>query len=271
MASTFSSSNSGLNRENLRRPDGFVVATTGFFGNLMTHTRGVILLIVLFLAIGLGITFYFSHRQSNAESAKNALYLAEKALDSDLKKVSDRFRPPAAAAASEKKPTAKTTPEEGADPAEAVLFKKIDVDTEFSESVPKLKALDQNFSGTHAAYEANLKLAHLYFDHGDAEKALSWLEKAFRSAPGRLEKVLALTSLGKVRENLGKHSEALQDYEKALNMGEKSLKGDILLGMARCYEVTDGAKARGTYEKILTDLPNTDYAKTAEVLKNRLK
>ena len=108
--------------------------------------------------------------------------------------------------------------------------------------------------------------------HGEFTKALPWYEKASDSAPDSFEKALAFSSLGYVHESLGKPTEALQSFQKALNLGEGSLKGDLLMGVARSYEaVHDSANARSTYDKILTELPNTEYAKSAELFKDQLQ
>jgi tetratricopeptide (TPR) repeat protein len=117
-----------------------------------------------------------------------------------------------------------------------------------------------------------MKLGTLYFDHGDFAKALPWFEKAAQSASGSFERALALSSVAYTQENLGKPSDAVQTYQKALNLGEGGLKGDLLLGMARSYEaLQDTAKARSSYDQILKDLPGTEYAKSAELYKGWLQ
>jgi TolA-binding protein len=82
---------------------------------------------------------------------------------------------------------------------------------------------------------------------------------------------MAYQSLGYSLENEGKTSEALSAYDKSAGYAEGSLKGDSLLAVARCHEaMKDSAKARSTYDQILSQLPNTDAAKTAEALKAKL-
>src|SRR5262249_21213986 len=119
---------------------------------------------------------------------------------------------------------------------DAVEFKKLDVDAQLTDGASKLKHVASEYVGTRAGYEAAVQLGNLYFDHGDAAKAVEWYGKAVDTAPGQFEKALALSSLGYSQENAGKAADAAQTYERALNMGEGSIKGDVLLGMARSYE-----------------------------------
>ena len=147
----------------------------------------------------------------------------------------------------------------------------MDVDTHYPEAVKKLKAVDQDFTKTRPAFEARLKLGNLYFNHGNFEKALPWFQKAVDTAPAKLEKALALSAVGYTYENLGKGNTAIQSFQKAIDLGESSVKGELLIAIARCYEeIHDTAKARSTYDQILSELPNTEYAKNAEVYKSQL-
>ena len=151
------------------------------------------------------------------------------------------------------------------------MFQKIDVDAKFQNSVKKLTEVQTNWNGTRSAFEARQKLGNLYFHHGEYSKSLPWFEKAFASAPNTFEKAQILSAMGYAQENLGQTDAAIQSYQKAIQLGEGSLKGDLLMAMARCYEfLKDTAKARSTYDQVLVDLPNTEYSKTAELYKGRL-
>ena len=60
-------------------------------------------------------------------------------------------------------------------------------------------------------------------------------------------------------------------FQKALELGEGSLKGDLLMAIARCQETLhDSSKARSIYDRILSELPNTEYAKAADINKAQL-
>ncbi len=256
MGSHYYSSNSGLDRKSLKRPDSFLAALSRFFSGLVRNANLFAILIGALFGVGLLTTLLINRMDSKSEKAQNGLYLAEKTLATEMKALT---------------PSVGTDSPQGAPKAPSVDFKRMDVDAQFPKSIQELKAVEESFSHTRAAFDARLKLADLYYNHGDYQKAHAWYEKAVDTAPGNFEKALALSSLGYVKENLGKPAEAIQTYQKAINLGEGSLKGDLLMGIARGYEaVHDTPKARSTYDQILIDLPNTEFSKSAEVLKNQL-
>ena len=198
--------------------------------------------LLVMISIGVSIAFYVNHLDAKAQLGKNAFFQAEKTFEKEFKT------------------------------QESLTFKKMDVDRKLTESIEKIKRIDSEFSKTRAAFEARLKLGSLYFDHGEFDKAIAWYKKALDSAPNTFEKSIVLSSLGYAYENSGKPAEALQAFQKALPLGERSLKGDLLLGVARNQEALhDLVKARSTYDQILTELPNTEYAKSAEIFKDQLQ
>jgi tetratricopeptide (TPR) repeat protein len=269
MASTFSSAGTSLDRKSLKRPDGFLSAIRGLFSQLSKHSTIFVLVVAVVLGLGLVAGYWMNHLEAKSDAARNALFLAGKSMSAELKAVEVAEK--GATVQTIKKD--KSSPEDAAAQAsDSFAFKKLDVDAKFPETVKKLKAVEQDFGGTRAAFEARLKLGTLYFDHADYTKSLPWFEKAAQSAPGNFEKALALNSVGYANENLGKPADAVQSYQKALNLGEGGLKGDLLLGIARSYEALhDTAKARSTYDQILKDLPGSDHAKSAELYKNAIQ
>lgn len=277
MASTFSTVGTGFDRKSLKKPDGFVSAVSRFFSSMNKHTTGLIGAVVGLIALGVIVGLWMNRIDAKTEASRNALYLAEKTMGTELKALAEKVKPPVAPTQKKSKNQDKDKNPE-ADLAlqsaqwEAAATQKLDVDANFPEAVKKLKAVETDFGKTRAAHEARLKLGNLYYNHGEYAKAVAWYEKAVSSAPGNFEKTLALSALGYTYENLGKPSEAVQTYQKAVNLGEGGLKGDLLLGMARSYEALhDTAKARSTYDQILSELSGTDYAKSAEVYKSWLK
>ena len=158
MASQFSASNHKLDRKSLKRPDSFLSSVTGVFQGLSDHNRIILSIVGALIMIGSATAFFINRNEHQNRNARDALYLAEKSLETESKDLS---------------------------------FKKVDVDVRFAESVKKLKAVDQDFSRTRPAYEARVKLGNLYFNHGDFEKALPWFQKAADTAPEKLAKALA--------------------------------------------------------------------------------
>jgi tetratricopeptide (TPR) repeat protein len=269
MSSTYSSASPGLDRKSLKKPDGFLAAISRFFSQIAQHTNVFIIVIAVLIGVGIIAGYWMNHLESKSDDARNALFLAEKAIETETKALA-ALEKPAVPADPKKKAATPESPDPSA--LEAISYKKLDVDQKFPDAVKKLKAVDDQFSGTRAAHEARLKLATLYYDHGEFAKALPWYEKAAGSAPGNFEKALALSSVGYTYENLAKPNEAIHSYQKALNLGEGGLKGELLLGMARSYEALhDTAKARSTYDRIVTELPNTEHSKTAELYRGWLQ
>ena len=83
---------------------------------------------------------------------------------------------------------------------------------------------------------------------------------------------LALSSQGYALESLSKWTEAREQFEKGFNLGLASMKGELMMGMARTSEqLNEPEKAKEIYGRIMADLQNTDYARTAEVYSSLLE
>ena len=254
MSSTLTSSGTHIDRKSLKKQDTFTTTITAFFKQLSSQVGLIFVALGLALALGVGVSLYLNHAEAVSNNARNELFLAETAIEKELKGLEGT----------------KTSDPSGTQ-AESLNYKKLDVDSSFPEGISHFKKIELNFPKTRSAFEAQLKLGNLYFRHGDALKAIPWLEKATQSAPRNIERAFAFSALGYANENLGKNKEAIQAFEKAVNMGEVTLKGDLLLSIARNYEALhDTSKARSTYEKILADFPNSEFSKTAELYKNQL-
>lgn len=282
MSSSFSSSTS-IDRKSLKKVDGFLSTTRNFFDGLAQHSKAALIALLLVISGSIVAAFLINHYETRAEAARNALYVAEKAFESELKALAQFEKPKNEAIAkikdqNKKKVSAKeNTTDESLDDQQleqseklmqTLLYKNLNVDSKFPDSIKKFKEVEQTYSGTRFGYEARLKLGNLYFDHGNFAQALPWYEKAFKTAPANFEKVVSLSAMGYTYEGMGKYSEAIEYFQKALNLGEGSFKGDLLLGLARSYEGNhDSVKARSTYEQILAEFPGTDLAKKAEIFK----
>jgi tetratricopeptide (TPR) repeat protein len=267
-----------VDKAKLKNRDEFFVSTYRFFDGLGKHSRGVAVAVVLLVGIGVAGGLMANRHQGKSEEGKNALFLAQKAYEAELKSVAGVKAPAPAAESKDPKAQAeaqkaqRAQEEASAKKLDDVAYQKLDVDAKFPESVKKYNDVIHQYAGTRAAHEARMALGTLYFNHGDPAKATPLFEAATGSASGSFEKSLALQSWGYALENSAKHAEAVSAYEKALNLGEAGIKGDLMLAIARCQEAMhDAAKARSTYDQILTQLPNTDAAKTAEALKAKLQ
>ena len=251
----------------MRRPDQFMAALSDFFNELSKNYRAVLAVVVAILVLGGAGILVSSRKEARAEEARNALYLAIQAVQADAKRVAEAEPKPVV---DPKAAKAKQAAPVAASP-ETIEYKKLDVDAEFSRGVQMLKAVTEKYNDSRTVFEARLQLGDLYYRHGQPAKAVSWYQEAAQGAPGPFPKSLAFSSWGYALESSGKASEAIPVYEKAINIGEASLKGDLLLAIARCHGLlNDSAKARSTYDQILSQLPNTEYARQAEALKAKL-
>lgn len=257
MTSTFSSDDI-LDRKSLKKPDHFLRTLTRFFSGISSQTGLLLILLGGLLGLGIGGVFYMNHLNHLSNSARNALFQAEKTMESEIKGLATR-----------ETPSKKLTPEAH---IETVTFKKLDVDQNFPETIKKFHEIDSNYGKTRSGFEARLKIGNLYYDHGNYSKALIWFEKSAKTAPSNFEKAAAYSAIGYAEESLNNPSEALQVFQKGLNLGEGSFKGNFLLGLARNYEAMhNSAEARSTYARILNELPNTECSKSAEIFKAQVQ
>ncbi len=244
----------------------------------ISKNRGATIgLTVTVLAVGAAGFWLSSRNDSQSELAYNQLFLARKTLSEELKAVAQaKASNPLAGAKKDAKPDAKKDAKDVAPVSEeSVRFDRFDVDAKLPKSVKELQALASGpYANTRAAYEAKLVLGNLYFEHGDSVRAAQTFGSAVASAPTSQEKAMAYSAQGHSFENAGKFAEALDAYGKALAIVKDSqaIQGELMLAQARSHELLkDIAKARAVYDQILSQMPTSEYAKTAESLKARLQ
>lgn len=255
-----------MDHKSVKRPDGFLVWLRGIFDGILGHAKGFLIIVGLVFGVALAGALYMNHRDSEAKLARNAFYQAQKQLETELKALVPPSAPKEAAKTGEKAAPSVTPG------VESLTYQKMDVDSKLPETVKKLQAVAQKYGSTRSGFDAAMALADLYFNHGEFAKAETGYNRALSLAPNSFEKAITLSALGYVQENLAKPEAALQFFQKAIQMGESGLKGDLLLAIARCYEATQNtAKARETYEQVLNEFPNTEFSKTAEIYKAQNK
>jgi tetratricopeptide (TPR) repeat protein len=253
--------------------DEFVSEVTSFF-DVLAKRSGLLVGVGIGVLVVAGVlAFVASHNEEKSDAGRSALYLAEKSLDTQEKALAKTLAPAAApevpTSAKDKAVPKKPVQDLGAD---AIAFQKMDVDTQFADSVAKLKATANDYSSTRAGFDAMLILGKLYLNHGDSAKAADWFSKSTQHAPASLDRALAWNSLGYAYENDSKYKEAITAFDQALGTGDAAIKGDVLLSKARvASEMNDTATAKSVYETISKQLPNTEYSKQADLFKSLLK
>lgn len=236
-------------------------------------------LVVVLIGVAGGMAWFTNHHKTQNAAAGDALFIANEARAKELTALKSELSPLPADPASEKSDAAQKNTKPGKKDAagqdKARLpdpeYARADVDGKFSKTLAAYQDVIRKFSGTHAELQAQLAIGDLYFDHGQAEKALPFYEKSVALAPAGRDRGLSYYSLGYAYEGTGKYTEAVSAYDHALKQGDFGLKGDLLLAKARSYEMAKNIEqARVTYDQIVKELPNTDYAKTAELAKSLL-
>lgn len=204
------------------------------------HYKSIFLFCVAGFVLAFCLTFLSHRSESELSLAKNAFFLAEKQLNAELK-------------SSLKKNTVGES-----------------IETRFP-ALLKLKEVEQKYPKTRSAFEARIKIAYLHFQNEQYDESIPWYEKAVLTAPGSFEKTLALSGLAYSFENLKRFSDAAATFQKAIDLGESVFKADLLMGSARSHKALGNKeKSRFFYDQIMTEFPNTDHAKTAELQKNQL-
>jgi tetratricopeptide (TPR) repeat protein len=232
---------------------------------LSGNTRYPIIgLAVIILAI-VGYSMISSRNEARTQAAQSALYQAQKLVLAETPKIKKPAPPAPAAKPGEPAPKA-------AEPIEEPQFDaKYDVDQKMAGSVQALRKVSEDYGKTRAGFDAALSLGDLYQNHGEPAKAAPWYVKAGEIAPDSLGRALAYASQGYALEESGKLPEARQAFERVVNSGEAALKGDALLGIARIHQrLGETPQAITAYDQVISQMPGTDSAKTAETLKAQL-
>lgn len=228
-----------LDRKELKRPDAFVVKTTTAFEFIQSNAMAFLVgLALLFLAV-VGWAFYDNMSTHKAEAADTALFDARKELVAALQKT-------------ESKPTEW---EQTARPG-----------------LEKLEKITKEFSGTRAAFEADLVIGDAYYDHGNSSKAIEYYKLAVDAAKPRSSKPVALHALAYAYENAKQYDQAIEALRQILASGDRPLKSDSLLAMARDFELKgDKPKALEQYNEVLKEFPNTQAAALSTIQIARIK
>ena len=249
------SSNEGGFRVSDSTGDTFTGKGHQLFDALLKNQKPVAVALLVALALGVGFATIQQKREAREKGAVNALYLAKRVFEDELKSL--------AGVGINSDPAADQKMGDA-------LFSKIDVDAKFPNTVKKFSTVIEQNEGTRAAYDAATTLSSLYFNHGQTEKSLPWAEKAAQWAPNTMEKGFAYWGLGIVQETLGKPVDALRSFERGVGSGPA--QGEILLGIARTAETTQNtAKAKAAYDRIKKELPGSEAARIAEQLQSNVK
>ncbi len=135
--------------------------------------------------------------------------------------------------------------------AQVVARKLVDAKN-FEEAEKTFAPLIEKFSGTRAAFEAELQVGDIWMDAGNFPRATEHYNRAANMTKDPFSRLLAQYNIGVAAETAGKPQEAVAAYESALGVqGSEFLRPEILMAQARCYEaLNQAAKAIEIYKTV---------------------
>jgi tetratricopeptide (TPR) repeat protein len=264
MTTTFSDSASNLDKKELKRPDAFQASGAGVVKKARSQQSLWIGFAVAGLAVVGAWSAWSSYRDSQAKKAGELLYSARLAEEKEIQAQLPK------AATPEK---GKKTEAETASTSAALESEKLDLASRFPETLKAYQAVISQYPSTQASVEARLSLGRRYLNHGQAAQAVPLFEEAAKKASGA-DRASAWNAAGYAYEASAQSPQAIQAFEKAANEAPKgidTIRGDSLVSEARVLEASnDSARAKQVYERILKELPNSEFSKAAEIAKSRL-
>jgi len=136
----------------------------------------------------------------------------------------------------------------------------------FPLATSELSRIIANYSGTHAAQEANLLLAQVRLAQGQSQAAIELLRR-FAPDAGREFRAQAYGLLGGAYENVAHPKEAAAAYQQAAEAAPMPfLRAQFLSDAGRAWTTAgDTAKALAAYREIVTKLDSTNSVMEARV------
>ena len=179
-----SSSSTYSGPDSTRGTDEFTRDVNGFFDLLAKRSKLLGALAVLVLVLAAVFAVIANQNEQKSDAGRSALYLAQKSLDTQLETIAKASAPVAAKDSKDAKDKKATPPVS----AEAIQFRKLDVDTQLADSISKLKAVATDYAATRSGFDAMLLLGKTYLNHGNAAEAAEWFQKSTAHAPSTLDR-----------------------------------------------------------------------------------
>jgi len=241
------------------------ISQPGISGYLIQHSKQLSTLLIAAIIIVALSAVWMHFKDKKLEGARSALFEAAQLLEKEELAVQDTQKKDIEKNKPAKK---KAAPDEATPPPQ---FQELDVNATFPKTIEAYKKIITQYPGSLPAFQAQITLGNLYFDHKNLTIALEYFKAALKNAPSSLEKVSTYFLIANTQENSSQYQEAVQSIQEALGYKIDFLKGDLLIAQARCFEqLKDKEKAKSVYDKVLADLPNTPFAEAAEVYRAKL-
>ncbi len=206
--------------------------------NLLDQRKVGFLMGALVLA-GVGIYFFQDSADKKEQEAKSALYQVQKTYEEETTALPE---------------------------AERAAGTTIDVDGKYAKTVAGLnQMLSEKKAPTRVLYEAQMKLANLYLEHNQADKAAAVLKNVKDNAKSDFQKATGLYLLGVAYERNNQFKEASEAFESGLSQNVEGLKGELYLGMIRSsLKLGDKGKAKLFLEKMNKEVAGSKAAEMAD-------
>ena len=226
-----------LTKEDLKGPDAFQESAGIVSRFIEKHAKPLGAVALLLIVAGSSYAFYGFYKNKMEFAAQEDLYVVTAKHDILVK--------PA------------TTPE-----GEKVAAEKApEVKKDLSEVSALYEKVISDHKGTKASIIAATKLADLYSEQGDTEKALEVIKTVeSKVKPSGLVEGLALMTIGRHYEMSGKCDMAVKPWESVLEAPSlKFLHSEAHLKLGLCYENLNDLDQAKTHYKVLSD----DYGDSA--------
>ena len=206
--------------------------------NLLDQRKLGFLIGALVLA-GVGIYFYQDSADKKDQAGKTALYQVQKNFEEETAALPE---------------------------ADRTAGVPLDVDSKYNKTVAGLNSmLSEKKASARVLFEADTKLANLYLDHNQADKAVAVLKNIGDYANSGFQKASGFYLLGVAHERVSQFKEASDAFDKGLSQNVEGLKGELFLGMVRTsLKLNDKGRAKLYLEKMNKEVAGSHAAEAAD-------
>lgn len=134
-----------------------------------------------------------------------------------------------------------------------------------NNEIKRLETVANNFKGTKAALQGELRVAQLYFNMGNFKEALNRYKNIADSTTNELFSTIVYYGLAYAEEELGNYEAASSAFDTVSKKSIPFYDSSALMGEARVLSLLKkNEEARKTYEEIIKRWPNSEISKRSE-------
>lgn len=152
--------------------------------------------------------------------------------------------------------------DKGNDETKTVSLTKEVVD---NNELKRLEDVVKKFKSTNAAFQAELRIAQLYFNNGKFMEALNSFKSLIDKTDNELFGTFLYYGLAYTEEELGNFEAAFKAFDTVSKKNIAFFDSNSLMGKARVLSLQKkNDEARKTYEEIIKRWPNSEVSKRSE-------